>query len=68
MKRVIIVAVMILSGCSTDNAESLPKISESKPYPGITTKPSADNRRAIMSGERPDWEADERHGVRVIGW
>lgn len=68
MKRTFIVAVLIFSGCSTDSAKPLSKPSKSKPYPGIMTKPSADNRRAIMSNDRPDWEADERHEVRIIGW
>ncbi|WP_336804100.1 hypothetical protein [Erwinia aphidicola] len=68
MKKVYIAALLILSGCSTDSTKPHPKSSDNKSYPGIMTRPSADNRRAIMSGERPDWEADKSRGVRVLDW
>jgi len=68
MKGTILFVVLIISGCSTDSADIFPRPSESKPYPGIMSKPSAENRRAIMSGERPDWNADENHGAQLLTW
>lgn len=68
LKKSFIVVVLILSGCLTDREEMLSKPSRKKPYPGMMTRPSEDNRRAIMSGEQPNWETDERYGIRLKDW
>ncbi|MDY0416861.1 hypothetical protein PYW49_04105 [Enterobacter sp. 170198] len=59
-----LLAVLVLSGCSSDLVLSPPKQPEYKSMPEITQSVTPSQQRAIMAGERPDWS--ERTPVNTI--
>lgn len=50
-----LLAIFLLSGCSSDLVLSPPKQPDYKPMPDITQSVTPTQQRAIMAGERPDW-------------
>ena len=50
-----LMAVLLLSGCSSDLVLNPPKQPEYKSMPEITQSVTPSQQRAIMAGERPDW-------------
>lgn len=59
-----LLAVLLLSGCSSDLELSPPKQPEYKSMPEITQSVTPTQQRAIMAGERPDWS--ERTPINTI--
>lgn len=59
-----LLAVLLLSGCSSDLVLNPPKQPEYKSMPEITQSVTPSQQRAIMAGERPDWS--ERTPVKTI--
>jgi hypothetical protein len=50
-----LLAILLLSGCSSDLVLSPPQRPEYKGMPEITQSVTPSQQRAIMAGERPDW-------------
>lgn len=50
-----LLAIFLLSGCSSDLVLNPPKQPDYKPMPDITQSVTPTQQRAIMAGERPDW-------------
>jgi PBP1b-binding outer membrane lipoprotein LpoB len=59
-----LLAIFLLSGCSSDLVLSPPKQPEYKSMPEITQSVTPTQQRAIMAGERPDWS--ERTPINTI--
>ncbi|MFA1017584.1 hypothetical protein AB8780_07975 [Enterobacter sp. SAT-E-asb] len=59
-----LLAIFLLSGCSSDLVLNPPQQPEYKAMPEITQSVTPSQQRAIMAGERPDWS--ERTPVKTI--
>ena len=59
-----LLAILLLSGCSSDLVLIPPKQPEYKSMPEITQSVTPTQQRAIMAGERPDWS--ERTPINTI--
>ncbi len=68
MKLIIILMVLFLNGCTFEAIEMPATKVEKNPFPDLMTRPGKETRRDIMSGKKPDWDADRRGGRLEIGW
>jgi hypothetical protein len=59
-----LLAVLLMSGCSSELVLNPPKQPEYKSMPEITQSVTPTQQRAIMAGERPDWS--ERTPINTI--
>jgi len=63
-----LLAIFLLTGCSSDLVLSPPQKPEYKAMPEITQSVTPSQQRAIMAGERPDWSERTPVGTMKRYW